>query len=232
MMWEQLEAFLGYKFKNPKFLEEALTHPSVLRTGANIESNQRLEFLGDGVLSLILGELVFHLFPKEREGKLSGARAVLVKGPFLAQMAKQMQLGEFLRIDPQQGYLKTQDVTSALEDALEAIVGAIFLDSNYETVQKVVLNWYGDVREVLATSMPEVNPKGQLQEYFQARVQNNPVQYIVVATEGPDHMRHFVVEAQLDGAVLGTGSGPSKKLAEEEAARVVLQKIKDKIISI
>jgi ribonuclease-3 len=231
-MREQLEEYLGYRFKDPRFLDEALTHPSVLRTGANVVSNQRLEFLGDGVLSLILGELVFHLYPKEREGKLSGARAVLVKGPFLARLAKQMKLGEFLRIDPQQAYLKSRDVTSALEDALEAIVGAIFLDSNYDTVRDVVLKWYGDVKDVLEHSMPNVNPKGQLQEYFQGKYQKNPTEYVVIATEGPDHMKHFVVEVQLDGEVLGTGSGLSKKFAEEEAARVVLQKIKDRVINI
>ncbi|MFI5335993.1 MAG: ribonuclease III [Opitutales bacterium] len=218
----QLQHRLDYRFRDPARLELALTHPSFLNeSGAAKESNQRLEFLGDAVLQLILSEELFRLYPHEREGALTLRRKKLVEGRFTAGLAAELGLGHLLRVPATAAAVtRTQ---SALEDAFEALVAAIFLDAGYERTRQIVLGLYGDVAERLKIALPADNPKGQLQEKVQPLHGNNALRYDVVRTSGAAHAREFEVAVYFKDRLLGTGHGPSKKLAEEAAAQVALQ---------
>jgi ribonuclease-3 len=218
-----LQKRLGYAFRDPALLERALTHSSRLQDdrGAG-ESNQRLEFLGDAVLQLVITQALFALYPGEREGGLSQRRAALTKGSFLAQLAREFGLHTSLRLGASEEASGGRDKASALEDAFEALVGALYLDSDFPTAQRVVLGLYGDLPGRLAGVGDQENPKGRLQEMVQPEHGNEALRYQVTATLGADHAREYEVSVFLLERRLGGGRGPSKKLAEEAAARAAL----------
>ena len=221
-----LETGLGYHFSDPLLLLVAITHPSCHQEASAsemLDHNQRLEFLGDSVLSLILAEKLFDLFPDEREGVLAKSRSALAKGTFLSKLARQLSLDAFLRMSRHEESRGGRKRAAALEDALEAIIGAVYLDSDYPTVREVVLNWYGDIETVLASTLRHENPKGKLQEKMQSASPPKTIEYKILTTEGPDHRKVFTVEVLIDGECWGTGSGKSKKDAEEAAARLALK---------
>lgn len=218
-----LESRLGYRFQNQSLLVEALTHPSFLQDNEQVgPHNQRLEFLGDSVLQFILTDALYREYPGEREGVLSRRRAVLSKGGFLTQMARDLGLDASLRLSKSEEDSGGRQRASILEDAFEALVGAVYLDSNLATTQRLVLGWYGPFAGRLAVSEEAENPKGRLQELIQPEHGNNALRYEVIATTGPRHASHFEVEVLLLDRRLGTGKGTSKKQAEEEAARSAL----------
>lgn len=218
-----LEKRLGYRFKNQELLREALTHSSYLQEDpAAAPHNQRLEFLGDSVLQFIITAALYRDYPAEREGVLSRRRAVLSKGEFLTQMARDLGLDASLRLNKSEEDAGGRNRASILEDAFEALVGAIYLDSDLATTQALVLGWYGPLSQRLAVSEDAENPKGRLQELIQPEHGNVALRYEVTATTGPRHARIYEVEVLLNDRKLGTGSGPSKKVAEEAAARVAL----------
>ncbi len=219
---EQLQARIGHTFRDASLLERAVTHPSFAQDHAGTQSNQRLEFLGDSVLQLVLTEALFQLFPAEREGPLSTRRAALANGAFLAQLAREIGLDACLRLSASDESLGTRNRISALEDAFEALVGAVFLDSDLATTRRVVLGIYGSLRERLAAVETSGNPKGRLQELVQPLHGNDALRYDVLRTEGADHAREYEVAVFLHDRQLGTGRGSSKKLAEEAAAREAL----------
>ena len=222
---ENLQARLAYTFRDPALLECALTHSSFAQDQPGTASNQRLEFLGDSVLQLVLTEALFQLFPAEREGPLSTRRAALANGTFLAQLAREISLDACLRLSASDDALGTRLRISALEDAFEALVGAVFLDSDFPTAQRVVLAIYGPLVARLATVEDAGNPKGRLQELVQAVHGNDALRYEVTATEGADHAREYQVAVFLHERQLGAGRGSSKKLAEESAAREALKNL-------
>ena len=218
-----LEARLGYRFTTKALLTEALTHGSYLQDDpAAAPHNQRLEFLGDSVLQFILTAALYRDYPAEREGVLSRRRAVLSKGEFLTKMARDLGLDASLRLSKSEQDAGGRNRASILEDAFEALVGAIFLDSDLTTTQALVLGWYGPLGERLAISEDAENPKGRLQELIQPEHGNVALRYEVTTTTGPKHARIYEVDVFLNDQKLGTGSGPSKKVAEEAAARVAL----------
>ena len=221
----QLQARLGYTFRDASLLERALTHPSLAQEKPGCESNQRLEFLGDSVLQLVLTEALFQLFPGEREGPLSTRRAALANGNFLAQLAREIGLDGCLRLSASDDTLGTRHRTSSLEDAFEALIGAVFLDSDFATARGVVFVIYGSLPERLAVVEDIANPKGRLQEIVQPRHGNEALRYEVVRTEGADHAREYEVAVFLLDRHLGTGRGSSKKIAEEAAAREALKNL-------
>jgi ribonuclease-3 len=223
-MPDSLEHRIGHAFRDPALLARALTHPSWLQDhpGAD-ESNQRLEFLGDAVLQLILTEALFALFPAEREGTLSKRRAALANGAFLARLARELGIPAGLRLGGSEEAGGGRDKAAALEDACEALVGAVYLDSDLPTVRRVVLGWYGDLAARLAKVEDGENPKGRLQERIQPAHGNEALRYDVVAVEGADHARAYEIAVSLHDRELGRGRGPSKKLAEEAAARAALE---------
>jgi ribonuclease-3 len=218
-----LQTRLGYEFKNPALLELALTHPSYLPEHPGTrDSNQRLEFLGDAVLQLVLTEELFRLFPQDREGPLSRRRASLAKGISLVTLARDLGIDANLRLGTSEESTGGRTRASTLEDAFEAIVGALFLDSDLATTRRVVLALYGPLPQRLAGTEGEDNPKGRLQEMIQPVHGNHALRYEVTGIEGEDHAREFLVAVSLNGRELGRGRGPSKKSAEEAAARVAL----------
>ena len=219
----QLEVRLDHVFRDRSLLERALTHSSLLQDQPNLtESNQRLEFLGDAVLQLVLTEALFTLFPDDREGLLSKRRAALANGVFLARLAREIGLDRALRFGASEEATGGRERASALEDALEALVGAIYLDSDFAEARRVVLRIYAPLGERLAVVEDFENPKGRLQEMIQPLHGNNALRYDVVRTDGEDHARSFEVAVFLLDRQLGSGRGTSKKLAEEAAARDAL----------
>lgn len=219
-----LQEQIAYRFRNPELLRNALIHPSYQQENPEIKmSNQRLEFLGDSILGALLAERLYFLFPDAPEGALSKWRSSLVKGRFLSKLGEQLQLGSFLLLG--QGEIMTggRNRRSILEDAFEALVGAIYLDSDLATTSKVVLPWYGDLRIHLELSTRKDNPKGRLQEQVQAKFKNGALRYEVCKIDGPPHFRTFEVALFLHEKQIGKGKGSSKKEAEEMAAKASLE---------
>lgn len=218
-----LQQRLGYKFRSAALLLEALTHPSYLQDDPKAgPHNQRLEFLGDSVLQFILTDALFREFTAEREGVLSRRRAVLSKGNFLTQMARDLGLDAGLRLSRSEEETGGRARASILEDAFEALVGAVYLDGDLATTRERVLAWYGPLTGRLASSEDAENPKGRLQELVQPEHGNTALHYDVESTSGPRHAREYEVAVFVNDRRLGAGRGPSKKVAEEAAARVAL----------
>lgn len=205
-------------------LEEALTHPSYANEHkGSAKDNQRLEFLGDAVLGLCVSEQLMDRFPEAREGELSLMRASLVNTDALAVWAREALVGDALRLGRGADAAGERTQKNVLADAVEAIVGAVYLDLGVESARIVSRAIVGEAIERLANG-PRLgrDPKSELQERVQARGGASP-KYRVVETIGPDHNREFVVDVDVDGEVLGEGRGRSKKQAEQEAARAALQ---------
>lgn len=218
-----LEARIGHTFCRRELLERAVTHSSYLPDHPEVrESNQRLEFLGDSVLQLVLTEALFGLFPQDREGALSRRRAALANGAFLARLAREIGLDAALRLGPSEEATGGRTRAAALEDAMEALVGAVYLDRDLAAARTVVLGIYGSLPARLAGSENFDNPKGRLQEIVQPLHGNNALRYEVTRIDGEDHAREYEVAVHLLDRPLGTGRGSSKKGAEESAARAAL----------
>lgn len=223
---KRLQKRIGYTFQNPELLKIALTHPSVTHEKKQrLENNQRLEFLGDSVFDLILAEKLYKLYPEEREGFLGQCRSSLARGETLAEIARQLRIQDAILLSTAEDGNKGRSKDSNLEDALESIIGAIYLDSDYPTARKTALKWFakrlGNLEKKIATD----NPKGNLQEAVQAH-NNARVEYRVLEAKGPDHHKHFKVAVLIGGKRKGTGTGNSKKKAEEMAAMKALKRLK------
>jgi ribonuclease-3 len=219
------EARIGYTFKDKSLLRMALTHPSWAQQHAGEENNQRLEFLGDSVLSLILARELYDRMPHKREGVLTRSRAALAKRALLSTLAKELGIDNTILLSEAEDRNGGRTRQSILEDALESVAGAVYIDSDFNTVRDVVLKWYGDVRERLSHLLDSHNPKGQLQELVQPTLGNDAIVYAIVSEDGPPHLRTFRVRVDIAGKDMGEGSGSSKKEAEENAARVALTRI-------
>ncbi len=218
-----LQQRVGYRFRDPALLRCALTHTSFLQDDAAAgPANQRLEFLGDSVLQLVLSAELFRLYPEEREGALSKRRAPLIKGGFLCPLARELGLDQALRLGQSEEQTGGRQRASILEDAFEALVGAVFLDSDFATARDAVLRWYGPLDERLAAWLGEDNPKGRLQELVHPRYGTHAMRYEVVGAEGAEHKREYEVNVYLNDRLLGSGRGSSKKRAEAAAARAAL----------
>ena len=223
-----LQDRIGYQFRDASLLELAITHPSYLQENPQLsESNQRLEFLGDAVLQLALTETVFFLFPGEREGALSKSRSALTKGVTLSELARDIGLDACLRLSASEEQTGGRTRAGALEDALEAVIGAIYLDSDWATTRAVILGLYGPIQERLAAVQPAENPKGQLQELVQPKHGNAAIRYVVTHISGEDHAREYEAQVLFNEKPVGMGRGSSKKLAEEAAARTALETLKE-----
>jgi ribonuclease-3 len=219
---DQLQTRLGHPFRDPALLQCALTHTSYLQDDPAAESNQRLEFLGDAVLQLLLTEALFQLYPADREGLLSKRRAALANGTFLARLAREIGLDACLRLGASEESTGGRARAAASEDAFEALIGAVYLDGGIEVARVVVAGLYGSLPARLATVEDVENPKGRLQEKVQPVHGNNALRYEVTRIDGEDHAREYEVVVRLLDQPLGTGRGTSKKLAEEAAARAAL----------
>lgn len=210
---------LDYRFHEPNLLETALTHRSV--GGGN---NERLEFLGDAVLSLVIAEWLYQLRPRASEGELSRLRASLVNRESLAEIARSLQLGESLRLGS--GELKSGGFRrdSILADALEAILGAVYLDGGFESCGKLIHQLYQQRIASLPPAADLKDPKTRLQEYLQARQQALPV-YRLLEVSGEAHAQLFTIECMMDTDHRSVATASSRRRAEQEAARLLLERI-------
>lgn len=217
-----LERRLAHHFHNPRLLEEALTHPSVGHEKQRAHyDNQRLEFLGDAVLQLVVTELLYQQFSKEKEGPLTKLRARLVSRDALRNYAQALGLGEHLIMGRGEEASGGRERSSTLADAFEAVVGAIYLDSDFATARDFILRETRLALEEVRVQPTDVNPKGQLQETLQSLTPSSP-SYEVLSADGPEHEKTFVVEVRWQGIVLGQGHGRSKQAAEVKAAQSAL----------
>lgn len=218
-----LQERIRYAFRDPAHLERALTHASWLQDNPeSTGNNQRLEFLGDSVLQLVLTEALYALYPDGTEGELTKRRAILGRGQFLARLAREIGLDACLRLGANEEASGGRGRDAALEDAFEALVGAVNIDGGIEGARRTVLGIYGDISGRLAAGEGNANPKGRLQEIVQPLHGNQALRYEVLATEGADHERKYEVAVFLLERRIGSGRGSSKKVAEEEAARAAL----------
>ncbi len=219
-----LQHRLGYRFRDRTLLLRALTHLSYLQDHPEAgPGNQRLEFLGDAVLQLVLTEALFALYPDEREGALSRRRAVLAQGRFLSRLARDLGLDAGLRLGQSEEQTGGRQRDSILEDGLEAVIGAIFLDSDFAAVRQSVLGWYGPLPDRLDRLLDDDNPKGRLQELVQPVHGNDALHYELAGTAGAAHEREYQVAVYLGERLLGSGRGSTKKDAEASAARAALE---------
>nr|WP_255771399.1 ribonuclease III [Microbulbifer guangxiensis] len=203
---------LGHQFSRPDLLELALTHRS-----AGSRNNERLEFLGDSILGFTIGAALFDKFPQGREGQLSRLRAQLVSGETLAKLAREMDLGDCLRLG--EGEMKSGGFrrASILADAVEALIGAIYLDAGLEAARERVLAWFASRLENLSLETAK-DPKTRLQEWLQARQRPLP-EYTVVDVSGAEHAQRFVVECRVKGLNAPVrGEASSRRSAEKLAA--------------
>jgi ribonuclease-3 len=217
-----LEERIGYKFRNSLLLAEALTHPSLRHETHRAHfDNQRLEFLGDAVLQLVVTEHLYRYFTAEAEGKLTKLRARLVSREALAIHAAEINLGNYLMMGRGEEASGGRVRNSTLADAFEALVGAIYLDGDLGAARKFILEQAASDLAQLVEEPVDINPKGQLQELLQAISPRSPV-YEVMSQTGPEHAKTFVVRAIWEGVELGQGTGRSKKQAETAAAIVAM----------
>lgn len=225
---DQLEAALGYQFRDRNLLVLALTHPSIAHeagVGHLQQHNQRLEFLGDAVLQLVVTGELYARFPSYGEGPLTQARAQMVNRIALAAHARRLNLGAFLILSRGEDSTGGRVRTSTVADAFEAVVGAVFLDGGFEVARSLVLTLFRDSFGAV-NELPNLdNPKGELQELLQSR-SPEPPRYEQLSASGPDHNRQFESAVFHEGVELGRGIGRSKKLAESAAALSALQTIK------
>jgi ribonuclease III len=220
--YAELQGRLGYVFRDPALLRLALTHPSVAHEqGAPVQTNQRLEFLGDAVLQLVLTRELYEKFPAFGEGPLTKARAKLVNRRTLAERARQLGLGQHLIVSRGEEMHGGRERPSALADTYEALLGALLLDGGYEPAREFILRQFQAAFGGLSVIPILENPKGELQELLQASSAEAP-QYYVVSASGPDHDRIFECTVHHDGVELARGRGKSKKEAESAAALAAL----------
>lgn len=220
---DTLETILGHTFRNPALLQLALTHGSVGYENQRPQpDNQRLEFLGDAVLQLSLSELLYQKFPHADEGVLTKARAQLVSARALSRHARRINLGAHLRMGRGEEANGGRDRDSSLADALEAVVGAIYLDAGAPAARLFIERLFAEDLRTLCDGVLETNPKGELQEKIQAVSSEQPC-YQIISMDGPDHAKNFIAVVRWQGIELGRGSGRSKKEAETQAAHAALQ---------
>lgn len=223
MNLEKLENLIGYEFKNKDLLKEALTHRSYLNENPSwaVPHNERLEFLGDAVLELATTETLFEQFPKEPEGKLTTLRAALVNYQMLAKLSKQISLENFLLMSRGEAKDTGRARAVILANAMEALIGAIYLDGGYGEAKKFVEKFIlPETSEVLQKKLYK-DPKSLLQEKSQAELKVTPT-YRLLSESGPDHQKIFVVGVYLDDKKISEGKGFSKQEAEVDAARKAL----------
>jgi len=216
-----LEKKLDYKFKTPKLITEALTHKSYKQP----YDNERLEFLGDAVLDLIVGEYLYKKFPKSNEGSLSKIRASLVNEKGFDKLANYLKLGDYIYLSNAEENNGGRKKPSLLSNAFEAIMGAIYLESGLEVANKIAVELIEKNHIEISLDSLFCDFKTTLQELTQARFGLTPV-YNVVATRGPDHLKEFEVAVLIEGKEYARAIGKSKKIAQQEAAKLAVEILK------
>ncbi len=224
---DELQELLGYRFRDVGLLQLALTHPSVAHErNMAVQTNQRLEFLGDAVLQLALTGELYERFPAFGEGPLTKGRAKLVNRRTLAEHARELGLGRHLIVSKGEEKHGGRERQGALADTFEALLGAIFLDGGFDEARSFILRLFHGAFGGLSAIPILENPKGELQELLQSLSPEAP-HYRVVSASGPDHDRVFACTVHHAGAELGSGKGKSKKEAESQAATAALARLRE-----
>ncbi len=218
----KLEECLDYKFNNKNLIIEALTHKSYKKP----YSNERLEFLGDAVLNLIVGEYLYNKFPNSNEGELSKMRASLVNEQGFTKLAIQIDLGDYIFLSNAEDRNKGREKPSILSDAFEAIMGAIYMESGLQTVKTIILRLLESGYDQINLDNLFSDYKTALQEVTQAKFASIP-EYKIEGATGPDHKKEFEISIWIDGKCYGCAKGNSKKVAQQAVAKIALDKIKD-----
>jgi len=218
-----LEEQIGHTFKNPQLLATALTHSS---TGAK-HNYERLEFLGDRVLGLSVAEILYKKFPNEPEGHLAKRLSALVQGTFLAQISREMNLGQHIIFSDAESASGGAENDNILADVFESMIGALYLDTDYETCNALIKKLWADRFDTM--KKPPQHPKTQLQEWAQSQNLSLP-RYEIAAQSGPDHAPIFDICLTIEGFDAVTVQGPSRQEAEKRAAKTFIEKHKEKII--
>lgn len=220
-MYTDIENIIGYRFKNKDFLQEALTHKSFAGECRNVKHNERLEFLGDSILGAVVADYIYNQCPHVEEGVLSKIKSNLVSRRNLYVWGKQMDLGRFMLLSHGEICTGGRERDSIISNAVEAVLGAVYLDGGYPAAESVILPWV----KTQALTQDAQDYKSILQEFLQKRGPQTPV-YEVVQTVGPEHDKVFTVQVSLSGRVLGSGKGHNKKSAEQAAAQNALAQLK------
>jgi len=221
----ELEPLLKYTFTSKPLLDEALTHPSLQGLHPECKHNQRLEFLGDSILGAVISSWLYEEFQDNNEGKLSEKKALLARGKLLCEIGKDLQLDLFLKAAKSERNKQGNLRESALEDGVEAIIGAVFLDGGFIAAEQLILQWENKFLQAIALDQEMFNPKGKLQEFVQSKFKGTKIFYKLAKQSGPDHRREFVIELYLGNEKVSSGSGMSKKAAEENAAVEAIGKL-------
>ena len=225
---EELMEKINYRFKNEGYLKEALTHRSFSNENDKTKKfdNEKLEFLGDAVLNLITTEYIYNLEKDKNEGELAKLKSQIISEPVFSAIANDLKLGDYLYLSNGEILSGGRERKSILGDAFEALMGAIFKDSDYYTTKDIALKFLlekiNNLEEIEGTG----DYKTILQEVFQSKYRKMP-EYELLSTKGPDHNRGFKIAVKLDNKIYGVGIGKSKKEAEKNAAREALEKIEE-----
>lgn len=222
----KLEAIIGYSFHNKSYLERALTHSSYVNESKNnrLLSNERLEFLGDSVLSIIVSEYLFNEYKQLEEGQLTKIRARIVCEASLGDAAKKIGLGKFMSFGKGEELTGGRERMSILSDAFEALIAALYLDGGVEVAKKFVMGHLKTHIEHAKLGRIQNDYKTQLQEIIQID-KNNRIKYEIYKEEGPDHAKMFYTHVKLNDEIIGTGAGRSKKESEQMAAQEGIKKL-------
>ena len=218
----KLESIIDYKFKNKKLLRKAMTHRSYAVEKKIPTDNQRLEFLGDAVVGIIVAEYLFKLYPQKQEGELTALRSAIVQQNTLAILAQRIDLQDFILLGKGEIEAGGNKRDSTLCDAFEALIGAVYLDSDFNTIRKLLLFILTNAFPEPSNLLVELNPKGLLQEVTQKKWGLKP-DYKIIKASGPQHDIVYIIEAYIDGKIYGVGEGKNIKSAESAAAKATLQ---------
>lgn len=230
MTLEDLEALLDFTFGDKSLLTRALTHRSYLNENSDLPylDNERLEFLGDAILDFVAAEFLYQHFPEMSEGDLTSLRAALVKGETLARFAAELGLPPYLLMSRGEDAAGGRSRVPLLAGAFEALVGAMYLDQGFEGARQLLLRFIVPESDRIHHQRLDRDPKSTLQELSQGRLQVTPL-YRLVETRGPDHAKQFTIEVVLKDQVYGRGTGRSKQIAEQEAARVAIETLESEL---
>lgn len=220
---EALIDAVGHSFADASLLDQALAHRSWCAENGDAPSNERLEFLGDAILGAVVADLVFRRYPELSEGQLTNIRKAVVNATALAEVARSIELGSYIKLGRGERAANGHDKPSILSDALEAVIGAVYLDSGPAVAAAVVTRLMTERLDAAAINLGELDEKSRLQEMVASAGMGPPV--YEVRSEGPDHAQRFFATVVVDGEVLGEGEGTSKKAAERVAAAEACERV-------
>jgi ribonuclease-3 len=224
MVAEELQKSLGYQFKDEKLITEALTHRSYTKNF----NNERLEYLGDAVLDLIVGEYLYKLFPEAEEGILSKLRAALVNEESFMKLAKRLNLGKYLFLSPAEENNNGREKPSILSSAFEALIGAVYLEAGFDKAKEVALKLLKEEFPVITPEKLLKDYKTNLQEITQAHFGVVP-EYRLISATGPDHKKEFEIGVYINDKEYARAKGRSKKAAQQEGAKITIEKLKKEL---